>query len=141
MNCSKCGEILEHGAKFCPSCGASVAESTAATDNTYAQNVSSNGYVSAANVPPYTPYTPAPMSTGGWVGRTILLGILGAIPLVGWIVYLVILFTWRGDQNKDTTFRNWATAQLIMTLIGVVIVVVLLVLLVIYGVLTSQRYY
>ena len=64
----------------------------------------------------------APVSTGKWVG----IQFIKWIPLVGGIVYLVMLFIWAfGSDPKDETFRNWAKAELIMTAILVVIWVIM----------------
>ena len=47
---------------------------------------------------------------GGWIGRTLI----PCIPVLGSLVYLVMLFIWSGDSKKEDTFRNWAKAQLII---------------------------
>lgn len=66
----------------------------------------------------------APVSTGKWVG----IHLIKWIPVVGGIVYLIMLFIWAfGSDNQNETFRNWAKAELIMTAIVVVIWVVLIV--------------
>ena len=99
----------------------------------YTQPVSS-----PPNIPMYMNDTmPAAMSAGGWVGRIILLKVLLSIPLVGWIIWLIMLFAWKGDNNKDQSFRNWATSQLILALIGVIFFVLLLIIFVTTGVLTE----
>ena len=75
--------------------------------------------------PAATQATPkAPISIGGWIGRSLI----PLIPLVGGIVYLIMLFIWSGDSKKEDTFRNWAKAQLIilaivlgLAIIGVVL--------------------
>jgi len=65
-----------------------------------------------------------PVSTGKWVG----IHLIKWIPVVGGIVYLIMLFIWAfGSDNQNETFRNWAKAELIVTSILVVIWVVLIV--------------
>ena len=64
-----------------------------------------------------------PISVGGWIGRSLI----PYIPLVGGIVYLIMLFIWSGDRKKEDTFRNWAKAQLIITAVVLVLTVVLVV--------------
>ena len=64
-----------------------------------------------------------PISVGGWIGRTLI----PYIPLVGGIVYLIMLFIWSGDPKKEDTFRNWAKAQLIVMAIGIVLAIILFV--------------
>ena len=60
------------------------------------------------------------ISVGGWIGRTLI----PYIPLVGGIVYLIMLFIWSGDKKKEDSFRNWAKAQLIVMAIVIVLAVV-----------------
>lgn len=62
-----------------------------------------------------------PISVGGWIGRSLI----PCIPLVGPIVYLIMLFIWSGDQTKEDTFRNWAKAQLIVMAIVIVVTIIL----------------
>ena len=65
-----------------------------------------------------------PISVGGWIGRSLI----PYIPLVGSIVYLIMLFIWSGDSKKEDTFRNWAKAQLIITAVVLVLTILLVVL-------------
>lgn len=78
------------------------------------------------------PNTPqkTPVSVGGWIGRSLI----PYIPLVGGLVYLIMLFVWSGDTTKEDSFRNWAKAQLIVMAIVVGLVVVLTILIVALGV-------
>ena len=62
-----------------------------------------------------------PISVGGWIGRSLI----PCIPLVGGIIYLIMLFVWSGDQTKEDTFRNWAKAQLIVMAIVIVLTIIL----------------
>ena len=91
-SCPNCGFSLNDNASFCTNCGANVP-------------------VVAAR-----PQKKEPISIGGWIGRSLI----PCIPLVGGIVYLIMLFIWSGDTKKEDTFRNWAKAQLIV--IGIVVV-------------------
>jgi hypothetical protein len=101
--CNTCNTAIEDNCSFCPNCGAS----TPANHPAYLWNIQKE-----------------PISVGGWIGRSLI----PMIPLVGGIVYLVMLFIWSGDVRKEDTFRNWAKAQLIvmavvfvLTIIGVVL--------------------
>ena len=67
--------------------------------------------------------TKQPISIGGWIGRSLI----SCIPLVGPLVYLIMLFVWAGDTTKEDSFRNWAKAQLII--MGIVVGLSLLVML------------
>ena len=62
-----------------------------------------------------------PVSVGGWIGRTLI----PCIPLVGGLIYLIMLFVWSGDQKKEESFRNWAKAQLIVLAIVIVLALVI----------------
>ena len=64
-----------------------------------------------------------PISIGGWIGRSLI----PMIPLVGAIVYLIMLFIWSGDTKKEDTFRNWAKAQLIVMAVVVVLSIIFVV--------------
>ena len=88
--CTKCGTSLPDNAAFCNNCGARFSE---------------NSQIKAKT----------PVSIGGWIGRSLI----PYIPLVGGIVYLIMLFIWSGDSKKEDSFRNWAKAQLIV--IGIVL--------------------
>ena len=93
--CPNCGVAVQDNAAFCPGCG--------------------------ANVPVARAPKKESISIGGWIGRTLI----PCIPLVGGIVYLIMLFIWSGDQKKEDTFRNWAKAQLII--LGVVVALTILI--------------
>lgn len=90
--CHNCGATLEGNSPFCPNCGAQAAQ------NPPAQAKES-------------------ISVGGWIGRQLI----PCIPLVGSIVYLIMLFIWSGDKKKEDTFRNWAKAQLIIMAVVIVL--------------------
>ena len=96
--CNNCGTSLNDNATACHNCGAAV-------QNSYYPN--------------YQQSAKTPVSIGGWIGRSLI----PYIPLVGGIVYLIMLFIWSGDTKKEETFRNWAKAQLIVTLIMVVLAI------------------
>ena len=93
--------------------------------------------------PYYAPHKPAaePVTAGGWIWRSLL----AYIPFVGWIIYLVMLFVWMGDESKEESFRNWAKAQLILLAISIGLVLLLFIFLVVLGFgladLVSEIYY
>lgn len=95
--CPNCGFTLNDNVSFCSNCGANVPAAAA------------------------RPGKKEPISVGGWIGRSLI----PCIPLVGGIVYLVMLFIWSGDTKKEDTFRNWAKAQLIV--IGIVVVLTIII--------------
>ena len=97
--CNTCNTTVSDEACFCPNCGRNLPDGS----STYRPNLSKT-----------------PVSVGGWIGRTLI----PCIPLVGSIVYLIMLFVWSGDQSKEDSFRNWAKAQLIVMAIVLVLVIV-----------------
>lgn len=116
MKCNVCGSELVPGSKFCTSCGAKVVI---------------NDYTPIAGAG----YNAPPMSVGGWIGRMLLLSLLYLVPVVGWIIDIVLLCIWSGDQAKDMTFRNWAKAQL--TVILIIIGISVLISFIVIGIITS----
>jgi uncharacterized membrane protein YvbJ len=111
--CNNCGTTLNDNVTFCPNCGSNV----------------------PAGYPGY--HRPAgqraaqPVSVGGWIGRSLI----PLIPLVGGIVYLIMLFIWSGDTTKEESFRNWAKAQLIVMAVVVVLTIIITV---VFGVAVAE---
>ena len=97
--CSICNTTVNDEASFCPNCGKMLP-------------AGSSQYLPRSST--------QPISVGGWIGRTLI----PCIPLVGGIVYLVMLFIWSGDTKKEETFRNWAKAQLIVMAIVLVLAII-----------------
>ena len=114
--CPNCHAQISDAATFCTACGAQQVPPA----NPQTAPMPATTYMQPAN---------QPISVGGWIGRSLI----PYIPIVGGIVYLVMLFVWMGDDSKEETFRNWAKAQLILTLIAVAAVVLLVVLMVVLG--------
>jgi uncharacterized membrane protein YvbJ len=108
--CNKCGATLNDNVAFCPNCGSNVPA----------------GYPGY-----YQPAASQPVSVGGWIGRMLI----PFIPLVGGIVYLIMLFIWSGDNTKEETFRNWAKAQLIVMAVVVVLTIIITV---VFGVAVAE---
>ena len=97
--CNTCNTTLDDNFAFCPNCG------TSAPAGYLAYPCNSNK---------------ESVSVGGWIGRSLI----PMIPLIGGIVYLIMLFIWSGDTTKEDTFRNWATAQLIVTAVVLILGIV-----------------
>ena len=98
--CNTCGASVNDNVAFCPNCGSIVQENRPARTMAPAKK---------------------PISVGGWIGRSLI----PCIPVVGSIVYLIMLFIWSGDTEKEETFRNWAKAQLIVTAIVLVVAIII----------------
>ena len=98
--CNFCQATIDDSATVCPHCGNTAQPAYPA----YGQQI-----------------TKESISVGGWIGRSLI----PMIPLVGWIIYIIMLFIWSGDNNKEDTFRNWAKAQLIIMAVAIVLTVLL----------------
>ncbi len=70
-----------------------------------------------------------PVSTGKW----ILYHLIPLIPGVGGLVFIVMLFVWGFGNTENTTFRNWARSQLIISAISLVIAILVIILIVVLG--------
>jgi len=111
--------------KTCPNCRSSFDEKLAICP--YCGTIVNNN--SPAYYPPNYPAYPQssgkePISVGGWIGRCLI----PYIPFVGGLVYLIMLFIWTGDNQKEETFRNWAKAQLIVMAVVIVVSIILAIL-------------
>lgn len=134
MFCEKCGKELPEIAKFCDKCGHPVAAAPAPQAEVPKETPTPAAPV---NTPP-RPQAPvqnapvfpnayvapkAPISVGGWIGRSLI----PMIPFVGAIIYFIMLFVWAGDKTKEESFNNWAKAQLWVMLISVVLLILFIV--------------
>ena len=98
--CNNCKTAFEDEVAFCPNCGSNVEQRQPARRRRPRREV---------------------ISIGGWIGRSLI----PCIPIVGGIVYLIMLFIWSGDHKKEESFCNWAKAQLIIMAVGVVLAIIM----------------
>ena len=110
--CRICNTAANDEASFCSNCGTHLPDGS----STYQPRISRE-----------------PISVGGWIGRTLI----PCIPLIGGIIYLIMLFVWSGDRTKEDTFRNWAKAQLIV----MAVVLALTILAVVLGITVFSGYF
>ena len=96
-HCPNCGSAVDPKASICLSCGSAIPSQLSVQKP-----------------------VKEPISVGGWIGRSLI----PCIPLVGSIIYLVMLFIWSGDKTKEDTFRNWAKAQLIVMAVVLVLTII-----------------
>lgn len=134
MYCGKCGTQLDDGVQTCPSCGSSQSKGS-----TY--NASDTGELPVTNsetnqnrndatytpgyAPPYPPppmqHVAEPVSALRWFGRLLI----PWIPFVGGLVNLIMLIVWACSNRFEETSKNWAIANLIVTIIGITLSLIL----------------
>ena len=121
MECKDCGRYTSNeNANFCEYCGNSFRSEfeNPNKSNLNENNHNINQYQSRPE-PMNEQERQAPISFKNW----ILTLLLPFIPVVGWLVYLVMLFVWAFDSSTPKSKKNWARASLIMYLIVFVIMI------------------
>ena len=143
MNCPNCGAPVTDP-DFCGSCGAQLGtpKNTNYGDSyntqtqarqsaprhqqpVYQQNTNA-GFETYAQTPMRGYHPSEHVSTWGWIGRWLLM----CIPIVN----VILLLVWGFGGSSKRSLVTWARAQLILTLISVVIAVVAAIILSVNGV-------
>ena len=109
MYCEKCGGKLESYASNCAFCGTPVKKYDAEVN-----------YIKPAQ--PSLDYKP--MTALKWIGLTLL----NAIPLIGNLIYLILMFKWAFGSTKDLSLKGYARANLLVMLLALFAVIVFFVL-------------
>jgi len=109
MFCQKCGGKLESYASNCAFCGTPVPKLDAQMN--YVKEEKKKEKVEG-------------MTTVKWIGLTLL----PCIPLIGVIVYLVLMFKWAFGTHEDVTLKGFARANLFFMLIGVILAIAFVIL-------------
>ncbi|BCN29714.1 hypothetical protein [Anaeromicropila herbilytica] len=105
MECKVCGRHTDsESANFCEYCGTSYRE---APKQEYRLPNENYGIINHENRE-----VEEPISFGNWLGSMLLM----FIPFVGFFVYLFMLLKWSFGGNVAQTKKNWARAQLIISL-------------------------
>jgi len=119
--CSQCNRDVPDNVKFCPSCGTKIEQTDAQAPTQqptpqYTQPTPQYAQPAPQYAQPAPQYTTQPpteqsgvLSTIAWIGVLIL----GAIPVVGLIVYIIWAFANLNNKN----LRNFARAILILWII------------------------
>ena len=136
--CANCGKPLEEGQSICENCGI-AAENQQSSKQQEQQRFQQPVYNQQTSYqqPSYQQSNyqqqygvsdrESPMSVGQYVGTFLL----GAIPLAGFILYIVWAFSSDTNINK----KNFCRAWLIMYLIGIALYIIFIV--IIFGALAS----
>lgn len=61
------------------------------------------------------------VGVGTWIGLSLILGIIGAIPVIGPFIVIVILLIMSFNKDINLNLRNWARAALIMMVIVLIL--------------------
>lgn len=118
MVCKSCGRSTSNeNANFCDYCGASYKE-VVFIQNEDKQKI--EGLVKEYNE---VEEGDKPISFRNWVG-TLLLPI---IPIVGPIIYLVMMLVWAFGSDTNQSKKNWARASLVVGCIFIVLFIFLIV--------------
>ncbi len=133
MICNKCGAENSDYNSQCAYCGNPLTNSNYNqvdnTNNYYSDQYSNGqGYNQPQQYqqPQYQYQQPMynedeHVSIGMWIG----IYCINLIPFVGSIIYLVMLFVWAFGSTPKKSLKNWAKAQLIVSLVVIVICVII----------------
>jgi uncharacterized membrane protein YvbJ len=108
MICKSCGrQILNDEANFCEYCGNSLKDYMQQTINNVSQQ-----QVLTDNIEFKTPdmEKEEPISFLNWIGSYGLM----FIPIVGWLVFPIMLFVWAFGKKTPQSKKNWSRATLIL---------------------------
>lgn len=153
MFCKTCGEQIEDGVLVCPICATAVEvqavpqppEQRTQPQPQTPQYQQQPSYQQAPplqyqqptyqQTPPPPPQYQQPMyqqpvtqqnnagiehvSVGGWIG----IFCINLIPLVGWLIYIIMLFVWAFGDTKKKTLKNFARATLLISAILIVLAI------------------
>ena len=136
MRCNVCGrQTMNEAANFCDYCGSSLRE----------QNTSSNDspqFGQGSSFPQNEPASEIIHNQNDWIPQAAereqpekpvsfldWLGTYGIrfIPVVGWLIFLIMLFIWAFSKDTPQSKKNWARVKLIYTGIALVVIIIFLV--------------
>lgn len=135
--CTNCQYEANDNEVYCVKCGALLPQAAPEAEQPTPEAAQPTPEAPQAPQAPHNaPYAyPMPqqpveeVSTGKW----ILYHLIPCIPVVGGLIFIVMLFVWAFGTDKNATFRNWAKSQLIFMAASVVISILLIVLLLVLG--------
>lgn len=116
MICTICGRHIENeNANFCENCGTSFREMNSSNYQEYAK--------------PQSPLQEQPTAEQSNPTKTDSISfkaffgimLLQVVPVFGWLIYIVILFTWIFGNQYSKTHKNFAKASLLFLLLSVIV--------------------
>jgi len=114
MVCRNCGSQIADTSVVCPRCGASTAGYRAPAYTPPPQPVYSTQVFTQA---PAQSYADEHVSVGMWIG----IFFINFIPILGSLIYLVMLFVWAFGNTPKRSLKNFAKAQLVLMLVGLIL--------------------
>ncbi len=116
MECKSCGRSTSNeNANFCDYCGTSYKEVV------FIQNEEKPKNETLIRESSIVEEGEKPISFGNWIG-TLLLPL---IPLVGPVIYFVMMLVWAFGSDTNKSKKNWARASLIVGFVMIVLLIVL----------------
>ena len=114
MICKMCGRnTVNDNANFCEYCGNSFRENGPKTTE-YNSGINQTMYNNQVD---QNQNQEKPISFGNW----LLIMLIPFIPFVGFIAYPALMLIWAFRKDTPPTKKNWARANLVIILIGIVI--------------------
>lgn len=137
--CMNCGYEGQDEALFCVKCGVPFQAQEAQQEAPAPQPAEEPKQQAASEAPQYRmppQYMPPvqqckeePISLGKWLLYHLIPYAGLVVPILGNLVYIVVLFIWAfngtDEAKNNTTFRNWARAQLIFQGVSLVLGIIL----------------
>ncbi|NLJ96012.1 MAG: hypothetical protein GX321_02565 [Clostridiales bacterium] len=132
MICNTCGRYKQNEeANFCEYCGTSFRDGNANEIKTPGNNPTYQNYTTDGSS-----FTPPPRQEAlnvnpkektvtflDWLGTYLIM----FIPIVGGIVFLIMLFIWSFGNSVSDSKKNWARATLIFYLIMIVLIIIFMI--------------
>ena len=115
MICKACGrDMVNENANFCDYCGTSFRK-----DGSIIQETTPNATrEQQQNIKEITnEEIEKPISFRNWMGTMFL----PLIPFIGIFIYIVMMFVWAFSSDTPESKKNWARANLIVTVISIVL--------------------
>lgn len=126
MVCRNCGSQIADTSVVCPRCGAATAGYQAPAYTPPSQPVYSPPVYAQA---PAQSYADEHVSVGMWIG----IFFINFVPFIGTLIYLIMLFVWAFGSTPKRSLKNFAKAQLILMLIGLILGIIAFVIMMALG--------